>query len=122
MNENNMVKAVRSNQSRGAVIHCQRFVRNAIVTFASLQEFEKLGEDDEVHKQVGPVLVKVPVSDAKAAVENRLRFIEEQVKSVERSIETKTAEQDAQREKIIEFQKKNAAAIAGAAAGGAKEE
>ena len=83
-----------------------------------MQEFEKLAEDDEVHKQVGPVLVKVPVSDAKAAVENRLRFIEEQVKSVERQIEAKTAEQDAQREKIIEFQKANAAAIAGAAAGG----
>lgn len=68
-----------------------------------------------MHKLVGPVLVKTPVAEAKTAISSRLQFIEEQMKSVSRTLEAKQAEQDALRADIVKFQQEHAAELAAAA-------
>ncbi|MCJ1481260.1 hypothetical protein MMC06_001417 [Schaereria dolodes] len=50
------------------------------------KEFSKLGEDANIYKLVGPVLLKQDKSEAVLAVDGRLDFIEKEIRRVEMQI------------------------------------
>ncbi|KAI9735935.1 MAG: hypothetical protein M1834_001401 [Cirrosporium novae-zelandiae] len=50
------------------------------------KEFDKLGEDANIYKQVGPVLLKQDKTEAVLAVKSRLDFIGNEIKRIEGQI------------------------------------
>ncbi|OZJ04856.1 hypothetical protein BZG36_02628 [Bifiguratus adelaidae] len=50
------------------------------------KEFQSLGEDANIYKLIGPVLVKQEREEAKTNVENRLRLIREEIARVEKQL------------------------------------
>ncbi|KAB2570382.1 putative prefoldin subunit 6 protein [Lasiodiplodia theobromae] len=50
------------------------------------QEFEKIADDANIYKLVGPVLLKQDKSEAVLAVSGRLEFIEKEIKRIEGQI------------------------------------
>ncbi|KAK6070710.1 prefoldin subunit 6 [Seiridium cupressi] len=65
----------------------------------SLQEFEKLTNDEGIYKLVGPVLLKQDKVEAESTVKGRLEFItkelertEKQIKEVQERVERKKTE------------------------------
>ncbi|EKG10539.1 Prefoldin beta-like protein [Macrophomina phaseolina MS6] len=50
------------------------------------QEFENVGDDANIYKLVGPVLLKQDKSEAVLAVSGRLEFIEKEIKRIEGQI------------------------------------
>ncbi|KAL0260129.1 Prefoldin subunit 6 [Diplodia seriata] len=50
------------------------------------QEFEKIADDANIYKLVGPVLLKQDKSEAVLAVIGRLEFIEKEIKRIEGQI------------------------------------
>jgi prefoldin beta subunit len=68
-------------ERRGQVVFQQRECETV------LEEFEFLNETDVVMKQVGPVLLRQPLAEAKENVKQRLEFIKRQFKDVETNIE-----------------------------------
>ncbi|KAI9707316.1 MAG: hypothetical protein M1836_000276 [Candelina mexicana] len=50
------------------------------------KEFAKLGEDANIYRLVGPVLLKQERKEAVMAVDGRLEFIEREIKRVEKQI------------------------------------
>jgi prefoldin beta subunit len=67
----------------------------------------KLIEDDEenkVYKQVGPVLLRVPLDEARANVQKRLEFMESKVKGIEAELTAVVTEQQRSRQKFMQLQ------------------
>ena len=62
------------------------------------------GKDAVIFKQVGPVLMKNDLSEAKDTVEKRLEFITGEIKKVESSIQTKEIKTQELAQKIQEMQ------------------
>ena len=65
-----------------------------------LDEFGKLDDTDVIMKQNGPTLVKQDLEEATNNIKGRIQFIENQVKSIEKTIE-QTTEELAKKEEIL---------------------
>lgn len=68
------------------------------------QQESSEGKDAVIFKQVGPVLIKNELSEAKDTVEKRLEFITGEIKKVEVFIQTKETESQELAQKIQEMQ------------------
>ncbi|KAK2628910.1 hypothetical protein QTJ16_002013 [Diplocarpon rosae] len=67
-------------------------------------EFEGLGEDANIYKMVGPVLLKQDKAEAVMAVNGRLEFIENEIKRIEKQISDVEGKSDAVRQQMIQIQ------------------
>eukprot|EP00033_Pygsuia_biforma_P000648 GCRY01000763.1.p1 GENE.GCRY01000763.1~~GCRY01000763.1.p1 ORF type:complete len:112 (+),score=19.39 GCRY01000763.1:129-464(+) len=72
-----------------------------------LAELNLLVDDAEVFHKVGPVLCKISVDEARNNVQERLEFIQKEIKSTEASIATNNQKQEEIRNKIISLQQKS---------------
>ncbi|KAF1315740.1 Prefoldin subunit 6, partial [Globisporangium splendens] len=80
------------------------------------KELDLLGDDAKVYKLIGPALLKQDVSEAKANVNKRLEFINNELEKVNAKIELK--EKDAVEIRTnMEMQKRAAEAARGAVGG-----
>lgn len=69
------------------------------------QEFELLNQhDDPVYKEVGPVLLRVDMDDAKQTVAKRLEFISGEIEKLEKSIKSKEQKANETAQKVQEMQ------------------
>ncbi|PBP19697.1 prefoldin subunit 6, partial [Diplocarpon rosae] len=62
------------------------------------KEFGDLGEDANIYKMVGPVLLKQDKTEAVMAVNGRLEFIENEIKRIEKQISDVEGKSDAVRQ------------------------
>jgi len=67
-------------------------------------ELGELGDDAEVFKALGPVLVKMELEDAKATVKQRLERLEGEVKRLDEAFKTKNDEKEKLRVSIVKLQ------------------
>ncbi|KAJ5174817.1 prefoldin subunit 6 [Penicillium canariense] len=67
-------------------------------------EFAQLGDDSNIYKLVGPVLLKQEKTEAVMAVSGRLEFIEKEIKRIEKEIEDKQETSEKKRTEIVQFQ------------------
>ncbi|KAF4304964.1 Prefoldin subunit 6 [Botryosphaeria dothidea] len=68
------------------------------------QEFEKVADDANVYKLVGPVLLKQDKSEAVMAVNGRLEFIEKEIKRIEGQINEVQERSEKKKIEIITLQ------------------
>jgi prefoldin beta subunit len=71
------------------------------------KEFEKLAEDAVIWKQVGPLMVKQERQDAKANVDKRIEFINNDVLSTEEKIKALENEFEDKRSILLKLQEEN---------------
>ena len=55
-----------------------------------LDEFKYLDDTDVIMKQSGPTLMKQDINDARENIQGRIKFIENQLKTIDASIEQST--------------------------------
>ncbi|CZT20192.1 related to Gim complex component GIM1 [Ramularia collo-cygni] len=68
------------------------------------REFKDLDEDATIYKLVGPVLLKQDTVEAKSTVEQRLRYIEEEIKRIEGSIQGLQEKSESKKMEIMQIQ------------------
>ncbi|EZF34424.1 hypothetical protein H109_05938 [Trichophyton interdigitale MR816] len=68
------------------------------------KEFKTLDDDANIYKLVGPVLLKQDKTEAVMAVEDRLDFIEKEIKRIEKQITEIQEKSDNKRGEIIQLQ------------------
>lgn len=68
------------------------------------QEFAQLTAQNDVYKQIGPVLVKQDQAEAKTNVETRLEFIRGEIKRVEGQIKDFEQKQDIKKQELVNIQ------------------
>lgn len=68
------------------------------------KEFAGLGDDANIYKLVGPVLLKQDKTEAALAVDGRLEFIDKEIKRVEKQIKDTQEKSDKLRTEIIQAQ------------------
>ncbi|KAH7043781.1 Prefoldin [Macrophomina phaseolina] len=68
------------------------------------QEFENVGDDANIYKLVGPVLLKQDKSEAVLAVSGRLEFIEKEIKRIEGQINEVQERSEKKKIEIITLQ------------------
>ncbi|KAE8251194.1 hypothetical protein A4X13_0g4117 [Tilletia indica] len=81
------------------------------------KEFAKLKPENQVYKLIGPALVKQDQAEAKANVEKRIEFINNEVTRVEDKLKELSKKMEAKRNEIVELQTKAQAQL-GPQAGG----
>ncbi|KAF4549798.1 Prefoldin subunit 6-like protein [Elsinoe fawcettii] len=79
------------------------------------KEFEKLDDDANIYKLVGPVLLKQDTVEAKSTVDGRLEYIEKEIKRVEDQIKSIQDKSEAKKMEIIQLQSSLQQGQAGAA-------
>eukprot|EP00270_Netrium_digitus_P001946 TRINITY_DN12176_c0_g1_i1.p1 TRINITY_DN12176_c0_g1~~TRINITY_DN12176_c0_g1_i1.p1 ORF type:complete len:134 (+),score=50.28 TRINITY_DN12176_c0_g1_i1:194-595(+) len=80
------------------------------------QELERLEDDANVFKLIGPVLVKQDVMEAKGNVAKRLEYIDAESRRLDAVIKGLEQKQDVKREDVLKVQQRLQAAQAQAAA------
>lgn len=68
------------------------------------QEFTQLTAENDVYKQIGPVLVKQDQAEAKSNVETRLEFIRGEIKRLEGQIKDIEQKQDIKKQELVNIQ------------------
>ncbi|KAG8625004.1 hypothetical protein KVT40_006755 [Elsinoe batatas] len=68
------------------------------------REFEKLADDANIYKLVGPVLLKQDTIEAKSTVDGRLDYIEKEIGRVEVQIKSIQDKSEAKKMEIIQIQ------------------
>ncbi|CAO3622134.1 unnamed protein product [Cunninghamella blakesleeana] len=68
------------------------------------KEFEKLDEDSNIYKLIGPVLVKQEKSEANSNVKNRLDLISSEIKRVESQLKELTDKSEKKKTEIAQLQ------------------
>mmetsp|Transcript_17115 Transcript_17115/g.19472 ORF Transcript_17115/g.19472 Transcript_17115/m.19472 type:complete len:130 (+) Transcript_17115:123-512(+) len=68
------------------------------------EELDLLEDDAEIFKSVGPVLVKMELSDAKASVKQRIDRFNTELDKVQESMKDTAAKQDKRRQEIQTYQ------------------
>jgi len=79
------------------------------------QELELLDSGSIVHKEIGPVLMKIDLDDAKDVVEKRLEFISGELSKIETKLKNNDEKNNVLAEKIQKMQSDLQAAAADAA-------
>ncbi|KAF2224460.1 Prefoldin [Elsinoe ampelina] len=79
------------------------------------REFEKLSDDANIYKLVGPVLLKQDTVEAKSTVDGRLDYIEKEIGRVEGQIKSIQDKSEAKKMEIIQLQSQLQQGQAGAA-------
>lgn len=69
-------------------------------------ELNRLEENAGVYKLIGPALVSQDREDAKAIVDKRLEFINDQIKRVEANIVQCDKEEQSESDKVVDLQRK----------------
>ncbi|KAK0532626.1 Prefoldin subunit 6 [Tilletia horrida] len=82
------------------------------------KEFAKLSPNNQVYKLIGPALVKQDQSEAKANVEKRIEFINNEITRVEDKLKDLSKKMEGKRNEIVELQAKAQAARAGGGGAG----
>ncbi|KAE8221001.1 hypothetical protein CF319_g5567 [Tilletia indica] len=82
------------------------------------KEFAKLKPDNQVYKLIGPALVKQDQAEAKANVEKRIEFINNEVTRVEEKLKELSKKMEAKRNEIVELQTKAQAQLGPQGGGG----
>jgi len=70
------------------------------------EELDLLDASNKIYKQIGPVLVKQDLEEAKLAVSNRITYISGEAKRVEKMIGELQKGQDAHKENLQKIQSK----------------
>ncbi|KAE8351027.1 Prefoldin [Aspergillus coremiiformis] len=68
------------------------------------KEFNSLGDDANIYKLIGPVLLKQEKNEALMAVNGRLDFIEKEIKRIEGQIKENQDKSDKLRAEILQYQ------------------
>ncbi|KAF5355777.1 hypothetical protein D9756_004067 [Leucocoprinus leucothites] len=68
------------------------------------KEFAKLTTENTVYKQIGPVLVKQDLTEAKSNVDTRLEFIRGEIKRVETQLKEIEAKQEKKKQELVDIQ------------------
>ncbi|KAF9270127.1 prefoldin subunit 6 [Marasmius fiardii PR-910] len=68
------------------------------------KEFALLKPENEVYKQIGPVLVKQDQAEAKSNVDTRLEFIRGEIKRIEAQIKDVEAKTEKKKLELVEIQ------------------
>lgn len=68
------------------------------------KEFEKLSDDANIYKLVGPVLLKQETAEAKSTVSGRLEYIEKEIKRVEEQISSIQEKSESKKLEIFQLQ------------------
>ncbi|CAD6886807.1 unnamed protein product [Tilletia laevis] len=77
------------------------------------KEFAKLTPENQVYKLIGPALVKQEQAEAKANVDKRIEFINNEVTRVEDKLKELSKNMEAKRNEIVELQSKAQATLGG---------
>ncbi|CAD6899244.1 unnamed protein product [Tilletia controversa] len=75
------------------------------------KEFAKLTPENQVYKLIGPALVKQEQAEAKANVDKRIEFINNEVTRVEDKLKELSKNMEAKRNEIVELQSKAQATL-----------
>ena len=70
------------------------------------QELEKLEDDANVFKLIGPVLIKQDLVEAKSNVQKRLEFIQNETERLDKMVKSMENKQETKHREIQELQKK----------------
>ena len=70
------------------------------------EELDLLDGEARVFKLIGPVLMKQPLKEAKDTVENRIKYLKEEIKRQEGLVKELEKKQEQQREQIRSIQQK----------------
>ena len=70
------------------------------------QELDLLDDEARVFKLIGPVLMKQPLKEAKDTVENRIKYLNEEIKRQDGLVKDIEKKQEQQREQIRQIQQK----------------
>lgn len=70
------------------------------------QELEKLEDDANVFKLIGPVLIKQDLVEAKSNVGKRLEFISNETERLDKMVKSMEHKQEVKHKEITELQKK----------------
>jgi prefoldin beta subunit len=70
------------------------------------QELEKLEDDANVFKLIGPVLIKQDLVEAKSNVQKRLEFIQNETERLDKMVKSMENKQETKHREILELQKK----------------
>uniref|UniRef100_A0A5S6R586 Prefoldin subunit 6 n=1 Tax=Trichuris muris TaxID=70415 RepID=A0A5S6R586_TRIMR len=68
------------------------------------EEFDRLKDDAVVYKTIGPLLVQVPLVESKETVQQRLAYLEAELRRVEKVLEEAEEKQTRQQEVIQQIQ------------------
>ncbi|KAF9455037.1 Prefoldin beta-like protein [Macrolepiota fuliginosa MF-IS2] len=90
-----MSKAVEARQKLDAQLSENELVK---------KEFANLTPENTVYKQIGPVLVKQDIADAKHNVDTRLDFIKGEIKRVESQLKEIEGKQEEKRQELVNIQ------------------
>lgn len=74
--------------------------------FFPSQELEKLEDDANVFKLIGPVLIKQDLVEAKSNVGKRLEFISNETERLDKMVKSMEHKQEVKHKEITELQKK----------------
>ncbi|KAL9936080.1 hypothetical protein V8E36_004922 [Tilletia maclaganii] len=74
------------------------------------KEFAKLNPNNQVYKLIGPALVKQEQDEAKANVDKRIEFINNEITRVEDKLKDLSKQMETKRDEIVELQAKAQAA------------
>lgn len=70
------------------------------------REFKRLGEDSDIYRLVGPVLLKQDKMEANSTVDGRLDFIAKEISRTETRIKDLQQNNDKKRSELIQLQQK----------------
>ncbi|KAJ3565459.1 hypothetical protein NP233_g7620 [Leucocoprinus birnbaumii] len=68
------------------------------------KEFAALTDENTVYKQIGPVLVKQDLAEAKNNIDTRLEFIKSEIKRVEDQLEEIGSNQEKKKQELVDIQ------------------
>ncbi|XP_006647117.1 prefoldin subunit 6 [Oryza brachyantha] len=71
-----------------------------------LKELELVDDEVNVYKQIGPVLVKQDLAEAKANVKKRIEYISAELKRMDRALKDLEEKQISKKESIFKLQQK----------------
>ena len=110
--ENDMVLKVRARDRRRARTTLpltrpdRSFRRKIFRENKRAQELERLEDDANVYKLIGPVLIKQDLVEAKSNVEKRLEFIQNETERLDKMVKSMENKQETKHREILELQKK----------------
>uniref|UniRef100_A0A7S0DCX2 Prefoldin subunit 6 n=1 Tax=Micromonas pusilla TaxID=38833 RepID=A0A7S0DCX2_MICPS len=103
--EANDFQALQKDLSRN-MSNRQQFVQQFSENDMVLKELERLEDDANVYKLIGPVLIKQDLVEAKSNVEKRLEFIQNETERLDKMVKSMENKQETKHREILELQKK----------------
>lgn len=103
--EANEFQALQKDLSRN-MNNRQQFVQQYSENDMVLKELEKLEDDANVFKLIGPVLIKQDLVEAKSNVGKRLEFISNETERLDKMVKSMEHKQEVKHKEITELQKK----------------